>query len=73
MGYYRDKGYVNARVGDPSFRYLEDSADRKTRWVELRIDVAEGLRYRVASLTFEGNKIIRAEGLRPLFKVRDGD
>ncbi len=73
VGYYRDKGYYTARIGDPSFRYLEDSADRKTRWVELRIDVTEGLRYRVASLTFEGNKIVRAEGLRPLFKVRDGD
>ena len=73
VGYYRDKGYYTTRIGDPSFRYLEDSADRKTRWVELRIDVTEGLRYRVASLTFEGNKIIRPEGLRPLFKVRDGD
>jgi outer membrane protein insertion porin family len=73
VGYYRDKGYYTARIGDPSFRYLEDSADRKTRWVELRIDVTEGLRYRVASLTFEGNKIIRPEGLRPLFKVKDGD
>ncbi len=41
--------------------------------MELRIDVTEGQRYRVASLTFEGNKIVRAEGLRPLFKVRDGD
>ncbi len=73
VGYYRDKGYYTARVGDPSFRYLEDSADRKTRWVELRIDVTEGLRYRVASLSFDGNKIVRSEGLRPLFKVRDGD
>jgi outer membrane protein assembly complex protein YaeT len=73
VGYYRDKGYFTARVGDPSFRYLEDSLDRRTRWVELRIDVTEGLRYRVASMDFEGNKIIRSEGLRPLFKVRDGD
>jgi outer membrane protein insertion porin family len=73
VGYYRDKGYFTARVGDPSFRYLEDSGDRRTRWVELRIEVTEGDRYRVASLSFEGNKIIRSEGLRTLFKVRDGD
>jgi outer membrane protein insertion porin family len=73
VGYYRDKGFVTARVGDPSFRYLEDSADRRTRWVELRIEVLEGLRYRVGSFAFEGNKVVRTEGLRPLFKVRDGD
>ena len=73
VGYYRDKGYYTARIGDPSFRYLEDSIDRRTRWMELGIEVTEGLRYRVASLAFDGNKIIRSEGLRPLFKVRDGD
>jgi outer membrane protein insertion porin family len=73
VGYYRDHGYYTARVGDPSFRYLEDSGDRKTRWVELRIEVTEGERYRVGSLTFDGNKIIRSEGLRALFKVKDGD
>ena len=73
QSYYRDKGYYTARVGDPAFRYLDDSPDRKTRWVELRVEVTEGARYRLASLTFDGNKVIRPEGLRPLFKIRDGD
>jgi outer membrane protein insertion porin family len=73
VGYYQDHGYYAARVGDPSFRYLDDSKDRRTRWVELRIEVTEGSRYRVAGLSFEGNKIIRSEGLRTLFKVKDGD
>jgi outer membrane protein insertion porin family len=50
VAYYRDHGYIAARVGEPSLRYLEDSADRKTRWVELRIEITEGERYRIANL-----------------------
>ncbi len=48
--YYRDHGYISARVGEPELRYVEDSADRKTRWVTLRIPVTEGERYRVGEL-----------------------
>ena len=71
--FYRDHGYIGARVGDPELRYVEDSADRKTRWVMLRIPVVEGERYRVAELSFEGNKIVKSEALRGLFKVAPGD
>ena len=40
--YYRDHGYIEARVGQPELKILEDSKDGKTRWVELRIPVTEG-------------------------------
>ncbi len=73
VAYYRDHGYISARVGEPSLRYLEDSADRKTRWVELRVEVTEGERFKVGTLSFEGNKVVKAEALRPLFKIKDGD
>ena len=43
-------GYIAARVGEPELRYLEDSTDRRTRWVQLRIPVTEGERYRVGEL-----------------------
>jgi outer membrane protein assembly factor BamA len=71
--FYRDSGYIGARIGDPELRYIEDSADRKTRWVMLRVPVTEGARYRVAELSFEGNKIVKSEALRGLFKVKPGD
>ncbi len=71
--YYRDHGYVTARVGQPEVRPLDDSADGATRWVQLRIPVTEGRQYRVASLSFEGNTIVDAGTLRTLFKVRPGD
>ena len=40
----------------PEVKMLEDSKDGKTRWVELRIPVTEGPRYRMGELTFDGNK-----------------
>ncbi len=71
--YYRDRGYINVRVGQPDLKVLEDSKDSKTRWVELRIPVTEGNRYKVGKLSFEGNTIAKAEGLRPLFKLAEGE
>ena len=34
--YYRNKGYIAARVGQPEIKILEDSDDKETRWVELQ-------------------------------------
>lgn len=71
--YYRDRGYIGVRVGQPEIKVLEDSADGKTRYVQLRVPVTEGQRYRVGDFTFEGNTVVKAEALRPLFKLKPGD
>ncbi|MDQ3212479.1 MAG: BamA/TamA family outer membrane protein, partial [Acidobacteriota bacterium] len=71
--YYRDRGYINIRVGQPDLKVLEDAKDNKTRWVELRIPITEGNRYRVGKVDFEGNTIAKAEGLLPLFKIKEGE
>ncbi len=71
--YYRDRGYVAARVGQPELRYIEDSADAKTRYMQLRIPVNEGERYRVGEFTFDGNTVVKSEGLQQLFKVKPGE
>ena len=71
--YYRDRGYIGIRVGQPDLKTLEDSKDKKTRWVELRVPITEGKRYRVGKVDFDGNKIVKSEALRPLFKVQEGD
>jgi outer membrane protein insertion porin family len=73
QAFYRDKGYISARVGQPEIRILQDEKDGKTRNVELKVPVTEGDRYRVGSLDFEGNKVVKTEGLRPLFKLKEGD
>ncbi|HLG54482.1 MAG TPA: BamA/TamA family outer membrane protein [Vicinamibacterales bacterium] len=71
--YYHNKGYPQARVGNPEIKPLEDAKDGKTRWVQLRIPVTEGHRYQFGDLDFEGNKLIRSEGLRTLYKIAPGD
>jgi outer membrane protein insertion porin family len=71
--YYRDRGYIAARIGQPEIKILGDDKDGKTRNIELKIPVTEGDRYRVGSFDFDGNKVVKSEGLRPLFKLKEGD
>ena len=73
LEYYRDEGYITARVGQPELRVMEDSKDGDTRWVQLRVPVTEGKRYKVGNFNFEGNTIVKAEALRPLFKLQAGE
>jgi outer membrane protein insertion porin family len=73
VAYYRDRGYVEARVGQPELKILEDSRDNKTRFVELQIPVTEGEQYRIGKIAFEGNKVVKEEALRPLFKIEEGE
>ena len=71
--HYRNKGYVAAQVGQPELKFLEDSDNGETRWVQLRIPVEEGDRYVVGDFEFDGNTVVDAEVLRPLFKLKAGD
>jgi outer membrane protein insertion porin family len=70
---YRDEGYVNAQVGQPEMKTVEDSADGKTRWIQLRIPITEGRKYKVGKFSFEGNKVVKSEALRPFFKLQEGE
>jgi outer membrane protein insertion porin family len=71
--YYQNHGYPQARVGQPEVKTLEDSKDGKTRWIQLRIPVTEGERYKFGTLSFEGNKVVRSDGLRTLYKIEPGE
>ena len=71
--YYRNLGYVSARVGQPSLKFIEDSTDKTTRYVALRIPVQEGERYRVGDFVFDGNTVVKSEGLKEMFKVKSGE
>ncbi len=72
MGYYRDHGYITARVGTPELTLVHDSADKHTRFVDLRIPVAEGHRYKIGEFAFAGNAFIKDDALRMMFKVEPG-
>ena len=71
--YYRNEGYIAAKVGQPEIKVLEDSKDKETRWVQLDVPVDEGPRYRVGEFKFDGNKVVKTEFLEPLFKLKTGD
>jgi outer membrane protein insertion porin family len=70
--YYRDRGYMTARVGAPELMVVRDSPDKKTRFVSLRIPVVEGNRYKVGEFGFDGNTVVKSDALRPMFKVEQG-
>src|SRR4029453_12920643 len=71
--FYREQGYVRARVGNPGGRTVRDEKAGKTPWIQLRIPVTEGPRYRVGDFKFEGNTVVKSENLRPMFKMKEGD
>src|SRR5678815_3178963 len=71
--FYQNHGYVRARVGQPELKTLENTKDGKTRWIQLRIPVTEGPRYRIGDLGFSGNTLVKSEALRPLFELEKGE
>jgi outer membrane protein insertion porin family len=73
IDYYRDHGYIAAQVGAPALRVLDDSADGRTRWVQLRVEVTEGERHRVGAFDIEGNAVVKSEALRSLFQLKSGE
>jgi outer membrane protein insertion porin family len=71
--HYRNHGYIEAQVGAPQLRTLDDSPDGMTRWVQLRVDVNEGRRFQLGTFTIAGNSVLRSEALLPLFEIDEGD
>ena len=72
--YYRDHGYVAASVGVPELKRVHDDVHRRIRWVELRVPVLEGKRFRVGEFGFDGNTVVNTDAFRTLFaKVRPRD
>src|SRR4051794_25056099 len=73
VAFYRDHGYLRANVGVPEIKVLQDSEDKKTRWVELKIPITEGPRYKVGTFDVTGNTVVRTDYLKPLFKMNPGE
>ncbi|HOW43766.1 MAG TPA: outer membrane protein assembly factor BamA [Candidatus Aminicenantes bacterium] len=71
----QSKGYLEAKVGTPEFETVERRTifGRAQKMLRLRIPVELGPRYRVGSVTVEGNKVIRTDFLRSLVRFKKGD
>jgi outer membrane protein insertion porin family len=72
VAHYRDNGYLRVRVDNPEVRTLQDTKDGKTRFVELRIPVSEGPRYRVGEVSIADNKVVKSEPLVQVFNLKKG-
>jgi outer membrane protein insertion porin family len=73
VSFYREHGYIKANVGVPELTVLSDSDDQKTRYIELKIPVTEGERYKVGSFDVAGNTVVKTDYLKPLFKTNVGE
>jgi outer membrane protein insertion porin family len=65
--YYRGFGYMLARVG------REVDFDEKGRYAKVRFVVDEGPRFRIRSISFNGNQTFGNQQLRPLVAQKTGD
>ena len=74
VAYYRDRGYIEARVGQPELKILEDSKDSKTRFVELQHsgDRGTAVSHRQDSSS-TATRSSTPTALRPLFKIQEGE
>ncbi len=71
--FYRENGYAKARVGNPQVETIDTSKDGKTRDIRLRIPVDEDRRYKVGKFEIADAKALKSDGLRALFKIKEGD
>jgi outer membrane protein insertion porin family len=77
---YRDKGYYYANVGDPDTHIRNEGGlsfftfrPRKGKRIDIHLPIEEGSRYRLAGITFTGNKAVRnTKALRATFAMKDG-
>ncbi|HEV3061588.1 MAG TPA: BamA/TamA family outer membrane protein [Vicinamibacterales bacterium] len=73
VSFYRDHGYIKATVGVPELEVINDSDNKKTRFIELRIPITEGERYKVGTFDVAGNTVVKSDFLKPLFKTEPGE
>ncbi len=78
---YRDKGYYNAAVEEPRTQIRDEGGlslltfrPNKGKRIDILMPIEEGDRYRLAGITFSGNKAVtNVKALRSTFAIKDGD
>ncbi len=63
-GHYANKGFIDARVGQPVIEYEEDG-------IYLTFQVEEGLRYKAGPVDFRGDLLVSIEELREIIAMDD--
>ena len=79
---YEDRGYLRGGViGEPTTHLRNESGlsfltfrPRKGKRIDIHMDIEEGERYRLAGITFTGNKAVsNTKALRAIFNMKDGE
>jgi outer membrane protein insertion porin family len=78
---YRDKGYANAAVEQPTTQLRDQGGlnwftfrPNTGKRMDILMPIEEGARYRLGHITFSGNKAVRNEkALRACYALKDGD
>jgi outer membrane protein insertion porin family len=79
---YEDRGYLRGGPeGEPTTHLRNESGlsfftfrPRKGKRIDIHMNIEEGERYRLAGITFTGNKqVSNTRALRALFNMKDGD
>jgi len=65
--FYRNEGYIDFQIRDIQFEQVNP------KWMIIRIHVAEGTRYRVGTLDFEGNKLFPTPEIQTGAVSREGN
>ncbi|HTV06713.1 MAG TPA: outer membrane protein assembly factor BamA [Acidobacteriaceae bacterium] len=78
---YRDRGYLRASVGDAQTHLRNQTGlslftfrPKKGKRIDITLPIEEGERYRLAGITFTGNKhVTNVKALRAQFAQKDGE
>ena len=69
--FYREKGYLQANVGQPNLKHLRDSSDGKTRFMTLEIPVTEGTALPRRQVRLRGQRQSAVERASAVFQDQD--
>lgn len=70
--YYRERGFLKVKVGDPSARLLSQETSGPYK-VEVEYPVTEGIGYRWDAVQWQGNRILSADRLTALMALTTGE
>lgn len=71
----QQKGYLEARVGTPTFSFFERRSvtGKSQQMLKISIPVEPGPRYKVGTIKIEGNKLAKMEFLETLVTLKQGE
>lgn len=64
--FYRNNGYIRARVGEPRVEYRQD-------WIHITIKIDEGRRFKVGDVAVAGDLVLPEETLMEKVQIKDND